>query len=217
VEWSLNYADMSNLIGVPKSHHEGRLIGKGTIGKKAITPDPYLFHCAHFHVLQQISIMSKYLDEHKEVLLRDNPGHNESWLANEHMRKFISWLRDRISQSSDTQISVSLKKLAHGTIFTVVTYQGYNINRYTFYTKQQDKKRTYQNSGVCVDAYDATGQDKNMYYGQIQEIWELDFHGFKIPLFHCNWVDAIKGVVQDKYGFISIALTINDISQSLSC
>jgi hypothetical protein len=186
VEWSLNYADMSNLIGVPKSHHEGRLIGKGTIGKKVVTPDPYLFHCAHFHVLQQISIMSKYLDEHKEVLLRDNPGHNESWLANEHMRKFISWLRDRISQSSDTQISVSLKKLAHGPIFTVVTYQGYNINRYTFYTKQQDKKRTHQNSGVCVDAYDATGQDKNMYYGQIQEIWELDFHGFKIPLFHCN-------------------------------
>jgi hypothetical protein len=29
------------------------------------------------------------LNEHKEVLLRDNPGHNESWLANEHMRKFI--------------------------------------------------------------------------------------------------------------------------------
>jgi hypothetical protein len=50
------------------------------------------------------------------------------------------------------------------------------------------------------------GQDKNMYYGQIQEIWELDFHGFKIPLFCCNWVDAIKGVVQDKYGFISVDL-----------
>jgi hypothetical protein len=28
----------------------------------------------------------------------------------------------------------------------------------------------YQNSGVCVDASDATGQDKNMYYGQIEEI-----------------------------------------------
>jgi hypothetical protein len=26
------------------------------------------------------------------------------------------------------------------------------------------------NSGVCVDAYDVTGQDKNMYHGQIQEI-----------------------------------------------
>jgi hypothetical protein len=87
-----------------------------------------------------------------------------------------------------------------------VTYQGYDINGYMFYTEQQDKKRTYQNGGACVDAYDVMGQDKNMYYGQMQEIWELDFHGFKISLFRCNWVDAIKGVVHDKYGFISIDL-----------
>jgi hypothetical protein len=109
---------------------------KGNIDKRAITPDPHVFQCAHFHVLQQISIVSKYLDEHKEVLLKDNPEHNESWLANEQMRKFIGWLRDQISQSSDTQISEYLKKLAHGPIFTVVTYQRYDINGYTFYTKQ---------------------------------------------------------------------------------
>jgi hypothetical protein len=98
IEWALNYVDPSNPIGVPKSHHEGAITGKGTIGKKAITLDPHLFCCAHFHMLQQMSIMSEYLDELKEVLLRDNPGHNESWLANEHMRKFIGWLWDRISQ-----------------------------------------------------------------------------------------------------------------------
>jgi hypothetical protein len=157
-------------------------------------------------MLQQMSIVFEYFDEHKEVLLKDNSGRNESWLANEHMRKFIAWLRDQISHSSDTQTSENLKKLARGPIFTVVTYQGYDINGYTFHTEQQDKKSTYQNSGVCVDAYDAMGQDKNMYYGQIQEIWELDFHNFKIPLFRCNWVDGIKGVVQDNYGFISIDL-----------
>jgi hypothetical protein len=140
------------------------------------------------------------------VLLRDNPGRNESWLANEHIRKFICWLQDRISQSSDTQTSEYLKKLAHGPIFTVVTYQGYDINGYMFYSEQEDKKSTYQNSGVHVDAYDVTDQSKNMYYGQIQEIWELDFHSFKIPLFRCNCVNAIKGVVQDGYGFISINL-----------
>ena len=89
MEWALNYADPSNPIGVPKSHHEGRLIGKGTIGKKAITTYPCLFHYAHFHVLQQMSVVSKYLDAHKEVLLRDNLDHNKSWLANERMRKFI--------------------------------------------------------------------------------------------------------------------------------
>jgi hypothetical protein len=77
VEWALNYADPSNLIGVPKSRHEGRLTGEGTIEKRAITLDPHLFHCAHFHILQQMFIVSEYLDEHNEVLLRDNPGPNE--------------------------------------------------------------------------------------------------------------------------------------------
>jgi hypothetical protein len=69
MEWALNYTDLSIPIGVLKSHHEGRLTGKRTIGKKAITLDPNLFHCAHFHMLQHMSIVSVYLDEHKEVLL----------------------------------------------------------------------------------------------------------------------------------------------------
>jgi hypothetical protein len=88
-------------------------------------------------MLQQMSIVSEYLDERNELLLRDNPMRNESWLANEHMRKFIGWLQDWISQSSETQTSDYLKKLAHGPIFTVVTYQGYDINGYTFYTKSR--------------------------------------------------------------------------------
>jgi hypothetical protein len=67
MEWALNYANPSNPIGVPKSLHEGRLT------------DPNLFLCTHFHVLQQIIIVSEYLDEHKDMLLRDNPGCNESY------------------------------------------------------------------------------------------------------------------------------------------
>jgi hypothetical protein len=51
-----------------------------------------------------MSIVSEYLDGHKEILLRVNPGRNELWLANEHMRKFIGWLREWIS-GSDTPIS----------------------------------------------------------------------------------------------------------------
>jgi hypothetical protein len=67
-----------------------------------------------------------------------------------------------------------------------VTYQGYDINGYIFHNEQLDKKSTYQNSVVLVDAYDVTGEDKSAYHGQIQEIWDIDFHGFKIPLFRCN-------------------------------
>jgi hypothetical protein len=59
VEWALNYADLSNPIGVPKSRQAERLTRKGTIGKKVITPDPNLFRCTHFHVLQRMSIVSE--------------------------------------------------------------------------------------------------------------------------------------------------------------
>jgi hypothetical protein len=52
IEWALNYTNPSNPIGVPKSHHEGRLIGKGITGKKAIALDPNLFCRTHFHMLQ---------------------------------------------------------------------------------------------------------------------------------------------------------------------
>jgi hypothetical protein len=53
-----------------------------------------------------MSIMSEYLDEHKEVLLRENPGCNESRLANEHMRKSLAsfgigfhnhWIRKQVN------------------------------------------------------------------------------------------------------------------------
>jgi hypothetical protein len=108
VEWALNYTDPSNPIGVFKYRHEGRLTGKGIIGKKAITPYPNLFCRTHFHVLQHMCFVFEYLDEHKEVVHRDNPEHNESWLANEHMRKFMGWLYDWICQS-DTHTSEYLK------------------------------------------------------------------------------------------------------------
>jgi hypothetical protein len=86
-----------------------------------------------------------------------------------------------------------------------VTYQGYDINRYTFYTEQQDKKSMYQNSGVRVDAYDGTGQDKNMYYiwSNIRDLG-ASLSRFQDSSFPLHWVNAIRGVVQDKYWFISI-------------
>jgi hypothetical protein len=59
---ALNYADQSDLIDVLKSHHEGRLIGKGTIGKKAITPDPNLYEicsiCENMDIYVKIRLSS---------------------------------------------------------------------------------------------------------------------------------------------------------------
>ena len=37
---------------------------------------------------------------------------------------------------------------------TLLKYWVYEINGFTFYTKKQDGKSTYQNSGVRFDAHD---------------------------------------------------------------
>jgi hypothetical protein len=52
VEWAMGYMDPQNPIGLPRSRHEGRLLGVGTMGKRSVTPDADAFQKAHFTVIQ---------------------------------------------------------------------------------------------------------------------------------------------------------------------
>jgi hypothetical protein len=46
-------------------------------------------------------------------------------------------------------------------------------------------------------------------YGQIEEIWELDYVGLKVALFRCRWVTSGKRVVcKDEYGYVSVDLQV---------
>jgi len=38
------------------------------------------------------------------------------------------------------------------------------------------------------------------YYGVIQEIWEVDYTMFTIPLFKCKWFDNKSNVKMDESG-----------------
>jgi hypothetical protein len=77
----------------------------------------------------------------------------------------------------------------------------------------QDKKSVYQNSGVRVRAVvddshdDDDDTETDAYYGQIEEIWEIDYVGLKVALFRCRWFTNGKRVVsKDKYGYVSVDL-----------
>ena len=39
------------------------------------------------------------------------------------------------------------------------------------------------------------------FYGIILEVWELDYHEFKAPLFLCKWAENDKGIKIDDLGF----------------
>ncbi|KAE8691258.1 hypothetical protein F3Y22_tig00110890pilonHSYRG00294 [Hibiscus syriacus] len=52
----------------------------------------------------------------------------------------------------------------------------------------------------------ASAKDSNLvygavtYYGRIQEIWDLNYRIFTVPVFMCDWVDS-RGIKKDDFGF----------------
>jgi hypothetical protein len=65
VEWAMGYMDPQNPISVPRSRHEGRFSGVGTMGKRSVTPDADAFQKAHFTVIQQLHLITPFANEKK--------------------------------------------------------------------------------------------------------------------------------------------------------
>ena len=140
------------------------------------------------------------MDEHINIVRYENIGKSEAWITRHHIDSFAVWLRRKLI--GDSTIDVQLQWLTRGPSATIMQYQGYEINGYTFYTRAQDEKSTNQNSGVRIDAKGHDG-NKDSYFGVIEEIWELDYGPLKIPLFRCKWVNRTGGgVTIDRYGMM---------------
>ncbi|XP_042423409.1 uncharacterized protein LOC122011026 [Zingiber officinale] len=110
----------------------------------------------------------------------------------------------------------TLTWLAHGPRVQILKYNSYVINGNLYQTKARDDDRVCQNSGVSLVANTmlvCSAKDKNplladvSYYGVIEEIWELDYHQFHVPLFKCAWVANDKGIINnDECGFTLVNL-----------
>ncbi|XP_066339492.1 uncharacterized protein [Miscanthus floridulus] len=207
IEFCVDFIPDIAPIGVPESRHEGRLSGKGTLGKKTyIGMEDDYFNKAHYTVLQNSSLVHPYIEIHKEFLRSKFPGKTEAWIRRQHMKSFSGWLRKECQ--GDDNIDEQLYLLARQPSWHILTYQGYEINGNTFYIVAQDKRSTNQNSGVRIDGTDPNGNIQT-YYGRIEEIWELDYApNFKVPLFRCQWVKLTGGgvTVDKEYGMTTVDL-----------
>ena len=85
-----------------------------------------------------------------DIVRSEKPRKHEACITRHHIDNFTVWLRAKLM--GDGTIAEQLQWLARGPSMTIMQYQGYEINGYTFYTRAQDKKSTNQNSGVCIDA-----------------------------------------------------------------
>jgi predicted lipoprotein with Yx(FWY)xxD motif len=68
-----------------------------------------------------------------------------------------------------TTEETTMKMLASRPSSCVTSWQAYDINGYTYYTKEKDRRSVTQNSGICIEAFDPLGV-KTTYYGYIQDI-----------------------------------------------
>nr|GEV77319.1 hypothetical protein [Tanacetum cinerariifolium] len=121
------------------------------------------------------------------------------------------WVKRELTISKES-VSKTVRWISYGPRATVVKYNAYNINGYTFRKKCHDGK-VYQNSGVSVEAIDLHISKKvkttrqAFYYEVLQEIWVLDYHFRQIPLFKCNWVNhRAGGVKRDTLGYTLVIL-----------
>jgi hypothetical protein len=89
----------------------------------------------------------------------------------------------------------------------VTSWQAYDINGYTYYTKENDKRSVAKNSSIRIEAFDPLIGVKTMYYGYIQDIWELEYGTrLQIPIFKCQWVKHPNGVSLVNYGLTLVDL-----------
>jgi hypothetical protein len=150
---------------------------------------------AHFSALQHLVIARPYINEYLSELRRDNRDHTDSWIMKEHRRVFTTWLMEKDKPTED----MMTRMLASHPSSCVTSWQAYDINGYTYYIKEKDKRSFAQNSGIRIEAFDPLGV-KTTYYGYKRDIWELDYDvRLQIPIFKCEWVKHLIGVSADNY------------------
>ncbi|GKA04526.1 putative ribonuclease H-like domain-containing protein [Tanacetum coccineum] len=163
------------------------LLRKAIVGRQSSEVYTELFQKAHLYVIQNTDEIVSYIERHRQVLKTENLGKRIAFLENEHIKSFAKWLHKEVERElaiSKESVSETVRWISYGPCTTVVKYDVYNINGYTFRTKCHDGK-VYQNS----------------------EIWVLDYHFRQIPLFKCDWVNhRVGGVKRDTLGYTLVDL-----------
>ncbi|GJS23167.1 putative transposase-associated domain-containing protein [Tanacetum coccineum] len=151
IEFFSEYHKSMETIGIPPDKHETyeNEEGKPLSAGKSSEVSAELFQKAHLYVIQNTDEIVPYIERHKQVLKTENPGKRIAFLENEHSKSFAKWLREEVERElaiDKESVSETVRWISYGPRATVVKYDAYNINGYTFRTKCHDGK-VYQNSG----------------------------------------------------------------------
>ncbi|BBG93181.1 hypothetical protein Prudu_001112 [Prunus dulcis] len=192
VEFCTQHLSDVSTVGVPSSQKMG--VSKPLSGCTVSVVDQDLLNQAHLYVLENTEEVLPYIEQHMIHIKTAYPKFRKrtKWLQDKHNSTFIQWLRFKVQSELEEDKIWRIRKF-----------------------KAQDDVRTTQNSGVYLLAQTmqvASAKDKNPilsnmgFYGVIQEIWDLDYQKFTIPVFRCDWIDS-SGLVVDELGFTLVDLS----------
>ncbi|XP_056695386.1 uncharacterized protein [Spinacia oleracea] len=140
-----------------------------------------------------------------------------------HNEEFSDWLKTFVNDpnnQSDVRITDDVRSLAFGPMPIARRFHAFNMNNgYKFRTKEYERNKKTQNSGVMVvektQSYASSRDTRPImgdvtYYGVLTDIIELNYYNtFNIVLFRCNWVDVnhASGMKKDKLNFTLVNLS----------
>ncbi|KAM6581203.1 hypothetical protein CsatA_004977 [Cannabis sativa] len=223
VEFCSEYMAGVEAIGISKPRTDPDDVDRGLRGKGTmVTLSKLELDQAQLVVMNNNAEVQPYITDHMELLqsmVPRNQKNKQKWVADQHRQTFIGWLRNTIiAKLNEPNHGVSdvLSRIALGPTFAVAKHEAYIVRGKRFHTKSRDDAREVQNSGIRIVAENmhfASAKDRNpilgtmTYYGVIEEIWELNYFAFRIPLFKCSWVDNNVGVKTDELGFTLVDLS----------
>jgi len=90
-------------------------------------------------VLNNSNEVLPYIHRHEGLVKESNPKMLKNKVLKKHNKTFLDWFKDTIF--ADDNASETLRKLADRLKRNVITWQRYDINKYSFYTKAQYEKK----------------------------------------------------------------------------
>lgn len=130
-----------------------------------------------------------------------------------HSENFACWFAehiDKLELPQNVSVLRELRFLAKGPDVVGIQHGRYVVNGFRFHTKEVEKKRKTQNSGVTANATTssfASIRDQNpvlselVYFDILKNMIELIYGGRRVVLFECDWISNGSRMKQDADGF----------------
>lgn len=109
---------------------------------------------------------------------------NNDYYSSISILNFFSQIRE-LKVKNDPSCTSELFALACGPSYTAVLVDSCVVNGVKFNVHNRDLRRSTQNSGISTP-----NPRGGMFYGQLEEIIELEYIPFKVVLFKVKWFDT---------------------------